>query len=453
MACWGICSNASKAGAAVAPGLASDDVMAALMPDIHELAGLKVELQLLQRQLAQLQAAVQQKQAAVEQKQRQLDEKQGKLVRERGLAAGAAEVAALPPWSNRRKLAAAAAAATSDISSPSGVDVPAAARKAAPAAAVDVAMQDAPEDPEATALFALDMLAVAAEDAHTGAAAAATATPAGVAAAAPVDPAAVAAAEAAAAAAQMPDERNVAAMPGWLLRSLQDGELHSPSYKLVPLDNDGAGSTAARLRHVAAASARLPNQDGAGAAGASSSSSSGEWGLPLGAPRSFWLLGDLAKAESAKYKVSGSWGGCPVIHVDTPDEGVFGCCIALEHPLPPARGAAPGAAGMLAAAAAAVEAEGGGDGERACEPHQRRPRVWLRCWRPVAQGGVQQPRQGRQQQGDGGERERPGRLGWDWQVLVNGAPYPSGQGREGLQLEAGDELTVQGVRLKLVAAA
>ncbi|WIA41831.1 hypothetical protein OEZ86_009161 [Tetradesmus obliquus] len=75
--------------------------------------------------------------------------------------------------------------------------------------------------------------------------------------------------------------------------------------------------------------------------------------------------------------------------------------------------------------------------------------VWCCCcW-----DGVQQPRQSRQQQqqGDTGERERPGRQGWDWQVLVNGLPYPVGQSKEGLELQAGDELTVQGVRLKLVA--
>jgi hypothetical protein len=300
------------------------------------------------------------------------------------------------------------------------------------------------------------MLAVAAEDAaDTGAEAATAATPtaaasAGAVVAAQVDPAAVAAAAAAAAAAQMPDESNAAAMPGWLLRSLQDAQLHSPSYKLVPLDDDESGSTTARLRHVAAATARLPDLDGTAAAIPGSTSSS-EWGLPLGAPRCFWLLGDLAKAESAKYKVSGSWGGCPVIHVDTPDEGVFGCCIALEHPLPTGSGAAT----ILAAAAAAAadsEAEDEDNGLQ-LQQQQPKPRVWLRCWRPVAQDGVQQPRQSRQQQqGDGGDRERPGRLGWDWQVLVNGVPYPSGQGKEGLLLEAGDELTVQGVRLKLVAA-
>jgi hypothetical protein len=425
--------------------------MAALMPDVEELAGLKVELQLLQQQLAQLQAAVQQKQAAVEQKQQQLDEKQQKLLQERGLPAVMPAAAGPSQQRNRRKRAAASAVAVDMSTAVAGpTDTPAAG---------DVAMHDVFEDPEAAALFALDMLAVAAEDAaDTGTEAAATATPtaaapAGAVVAAPVDPAAVAAAAAAAAAAQMPDERNVAAMPGWLLGSLQDVQLHSPSYKLVPLHDDDAGSTTARLRHVATATARLPNLDGAAAASAGSSSSSGsEWGLPLGAPRCFWLLGDLAKAESAKYKVSGSWGGCPVIHVDTPDEGVFGCCIALEHPLPLIQRGGSGAAGMLAAAAAAAESDDEDDGMQLQQQQQQRPRVWLRCWRPVAQDGVQQQRQSRQQQqGDGGEREKPGRAGWDWQVLVNGVPYPSGQGKEGLLLEAGDELTVQGVRLKLVA--
>jgi hypothetical protein len=421
------------------------------MPDVAELAGLKVELQLLQQQLAQLQAAVQQKQAAVDQKQQQLDEKQQKLLQERGLAAVVPVAAAGPSQQRNRRKRAAGTASVVDVAA-------AAAPKAAPsAAAADVAMHDVFEDPEAAALFALDMLAVAAEDAaDTGAEAAATASPtaaasAGAVVAALVDPAAIAAAAATAAAAQMPDESNVAAMPGWLLRSLQDVQLHSPTYKLVPLDDDDSGSTTARLRHVAAATSRLPNLGGAAAASAGSSSSS-ERGLPLGAPRCFWLLGDLAKAESAKYKVSGSWGGCPVIHVDTPDEGVFGCCIALEHPLPNASGAA----GILAAAAAAAETEAD-DGvqlQQQQQQQQPKPRVWLRCWRPVAQDGVQQPRLSRQQQqqGDGGERERPGRQGWDWQVLVNGVPYPSGQGKEGVLLEAGDELTVQGVRLKLVAS-
>jgi hypothetical protein len=35
---------------------------------------------------------------------------------------------------------------------------------------------------------------------------------------------------------------------------------------------------------------------------------------------------------------------------------------------------------------------------------------------------------------------------------VNGVPYRSNHGKEVLLLEAGDELTVQGVRLKLVAS-
>jgi hypothetical protein len=143
--------------------------------------------------------------------------------------------------------------------------------------------------------------------------------------------------------------------------------------------------------------------------------------------------------------------------VDTPDEGVFGCCIALEHPLPLQQQQQQKRAGILAAAAAAAADadEEIFDCALQLQQQQQRPRVWLRCWRPVAQDGVQQPRQSRQQQqqGDGGEREKLGRHGWDWQVLVNGVPYPAGQPKEGLQLQAGDEITVQGVRLKLIAAA
>jgi hypothetical protein len=70
-----------------------------------------------------------------------------------------------------------------------------------------------------------------------------------------------------------------------------------------------------------------------------------------------------------------------------------------------------------------------------------RPAVYLRCSKNVAQSGKLQPAMRAHEEGEKRARE--------WQVLVNGRPYPTRQGKNGMRLHVGDVITVQGLHLKL----
>lgn len=247
-----------------------------------------------------------------------------------------------------------------------------------------------------------------------------------------------------------------ALMPAWLRFSLEDRQRQWPSYKLVALPDSGgdcesveaSNPAAAALRHVAAAVTRLPFQ-AADVAGTATE-------LSLCSPQTHWLIGSAEKAESAKYKATGSWAGCPVIQVPTPDDGVFGLCLVVDHyglveqqQLPQeAKGARKNASHRAAAAAAAgtagVEASQLTAGI-AGTSNARIPGVYLRCWKPVMQGSLQQQQKLLQLQQSGDERG-----GCAYQVLLNDKPFPEALGRQELLVRPGDCITVQGRKFKLM---
>jgi hypothetical protein len=173
-----------------------------------------------------------------------------------------------------------------------------------------------------------------------------------------------------------------------------------------------------------------PAAQGAAAAGAP---------LLLRSPHSHWLIGSLSKAE-AQYRPANTWGVAMIGVPQCPDDVVYGLAVVLDFlPALQQRQAQLALASQLppaleAAAGGSSSSQGGLTAAGDTQP----PGVFLRCNRAVA-------RDGRLQLARGNDEGRKG----EWQVLVNGRPYPERQGRNGLQLFAGDVITVQGLRFKL----
>jgi hypothetical protein len=224
-------------------------------------------------------------------------------------------------------------------------------------------------------------------------------------------------------------------MPAWLQLSLEDRELLSPSYRLVPCAAaDGSGSSsdtlesAAVIAATAAAARTLPPAPGVGGAAAAAS-------LPLAGPYSHLLIGCISKAD-ALYRPANLWG-CAMIGVSQcPDETVYGLSLVVDYL--PALQQQRQQASTQAQANSSAAAEGGSG---APAVSRARPAVYLRCSKAVAQSGALQPSMHAR-----GEDKRAGN---EWQVLVNGEPYPARQGKKGVLLCVGDVITVQGLNFQL----
>jgi hypothetical protein len=166
-------------------------------------------------------------------------------------------------------------------------------------------------------------------------------------------------------------------------------------------------------------------------AGEAASSAAAAGCLLLAAPHTHWLIGSIDKVNSA-YKVANSWGS-PVIGVDAVDQAVYGLALVVDHSPHLIR-------------QATIEAAGGHAARGAADPpHRAAPAVFVRCTRQVLQrNATRQQLEQMWQQFQEGDRKQ-----LEWQVLVNGQPYPAGVGRRGVRLESGDVLTVQGMQLRL----
>lgn len=225
-------------------------------------------------------------------------------------------------------------------------------------------------------------------------------------------------------------------MPAWLQLSLEDHERLSPSYRLVPCAAaDGASGSssdalesAAVLAAAAAAARTLPPAPG-------ELNSAAADGLPLAGPYSHVLIGCVSKAE-ALYRPANLWGCAMIAVSQCPDETVYGLGLVVDYV--PALQQQQQQAGLQGPphSRAAAEGSSGALAVRA------RPAVYLRCSKAVAQSGALQPSMHARGEGDK-------RAGNEWQVLVNGEPYPSRQGKKGVLLCEGDVITVQGLHFQL----
>jgi hypothetical protein len=255
-------------------------------------------------------------------------------------------------------------------------------------------------------------------------------------------------------------------IPAWLQLAIEDEERRAPSYQLVQCGEDGGALdmdnplasraaldpvTRRPVLCITAAAARpmppLPPVGGAAAAAAAGAAfadeDEDEPALPLASPHCNWLVGSRSKAE-AVYKVANSWG-VPIIGVPlAADDSVYGLSVVVDH-LPTLRQCA-AAAGLLGEDAAAAEAAAAATGAA-----RARPGVYLRCNRVVTQSGELQSPSQPPADGSAAESAR-GRSGKEWQVMVNGEAYPARQGRQGVELQPGDVVTVQGLSFKLELA-
>jgi hypothetical protein len=117
-----------------------------------------------------------------------------------------------------------------------------------------------------------------------------------------------------------------------------------------------------------------------------------------------------------------------------PDDSVYGLAVVLDYlpALQQQQQQQQQQQHVLSTAAAAAAG---------AAPARVRPAVYLRCSKNVARSGKLQPAMWAHEEGEKRARE--------WQVLVNGQPYPARQGKNGVRLHAGDVVTVQGLHFKL----
>jgi hypothetical protein len=117
-----------------------------------------------------------------------------------------------------------------------------------------------------------------------------------------------------------------------------------------------------------------------------------------------------------------------------PDDSVYGLAVVLDY-LPALQQQQQQQQQQRVPGTAAVAAGGAAQA-------RVRPAVYLRCSKNVSQSGKLQPAMWAHDD-DEAKRAR------EWQVLVNGRPYPIRQGKNGMPLHVGDVVTVQGLHFKL----